>query len=144
MAFISVEQAAILTGKSIPTIYRHIKDGKVSRHVEGLDTAELIRVYGAFKNTSETTFNFETLSKNENSELLLLRLENELLKENNNGLKIDKQNLQADKKNLQETIDYFQRQLNAPAAKEEPEAIIKVVGDKSESLTQRIVRKLFW
>ena len=38
-----------LTGKSHATIYRHLKSGKLSKTPDGgIDTAELIRVYGEF------------------------------------------------------------------------------------------------
>jgi len=54
MAFVSVIEAAVLVGKSTPTIYRHIKGGKLSRTSSGkIDTAELLRIYGAFKSTRE-------------------------------------------------------------------------------------------
>ena len=59
MAFVSVSEAAILVGKSNPTIYRHIKAGTLSRNSNGtIDTAELLRVYGSFvtnKNQDETS-----------------------------------------------------------------------------------------
>jgi hypothetical protein len=45
--FVNIEQATGLTGKSRATISRHIKSGKLSRTVDGIDTAELMRVYGA-------------------------------------------------------------------------------------------------
>jgi hypothetical protein len=47
MAIVSITKAVKLTGKSAPTIYRHIKQGKVSRTPDGLDTSELLRVYGS-------------------------------------------------------------------------------------------------
>ena len=38
-----------LTGKSHATLYRHLKSGKLSKTPDGgIDTAELIRVYGEF------------------------------------------------------------------------------------------------
>jgi len=38
-----------LTGKSHATLYRHLKSGKLSKSPDGgIDTAELIRVYGEF------------------------------------------------------------------------------------------------
>lgn len=47
MALVTVIEAADLTGKSRQTIYRHIKEGKLSKTASGkLDTAELLRVYG--------------------------------------------------------------------------------------------------
>ena len=50
MAFVTVIQATQLTGKSAPTIYRHLKQGKLSKSGEGIDTTELIRVYGELRN----------------------------------------------------------------------------------------------
>jgi len=49
MAIVSVREAVNLTGLSTATLYRHIKQGKLSRTNEGIDTAELLRAYGAFK-----------------------------------------------------------------------------------------------
>jgi predicted transcriptional regulator len=47
MAFVSVREAASLTGKSTQTLYRHIQQGKLSQHSNGkIDTSELLRVYG--------------------------------------------------------------------------------------------------
>lgn len=51
---VSIATASKLTGKSIPTLYRHIKSGKLSAHPgdrgqeRKLDVSELIRVYGEF------------------------------------------------------------------------------------------------
>ena len=136
MAFVSVEQASILTGKSIPTIYRNISNGKVSRSSEGIEISELIRAYGPLKNISDTTFNQETLSSNDNIELSVLKRENELLKGNLEELKVDKQMLIEDKKNLQETIDFFQRQLNAPVLEAEKPVPIPVPVAPSNPVTK--------
>ena len=50
---VNIQKAIELTGVSRSTIQRHIKQGKLSRTDKGIDTAELIRVYGALKNTTE-------------------------------------------------------------------------------------------
>ena len=63
MAYVTIEEAARLTGKSTQSLYRHVKQGKVSKHHDGFDTAELMRVYGALRNLSDTTVNFDTLLK---------------------------------------------------------------------------------
>lgn len=52
---ITIQKATELTGKSRSTIERHIRTGKVSRTGDGIDTSELLRVYGAFKNSSDTS-----------------------------------------------------------------------------------------
>lgn len=50
MAIVSISEASRLTGKNRRTIQRHITAGKLSRAagIEGIDTSELIRFYGAF------------------------------------------------------------------------------------------------
>ncbi len=52
---VNIQKAIELTGVSRSTIQRHIKQGKLSRTDKGIDTAELIRVYGALKNTAESS-----------------------------------------------------------------------------------------
>lgn len=108
MAYVTIEEAAKLTGKSTQSLYRHVKQGKVSKHHDGFDTAELMRVYGALRNTTDTTINFEKVSNESEVELSMLKRENELLRGNIEELRTDKHK-------LQETIDYFQRQLESPA-----------------------------
>jgi hypothetical protein len=50
MSIVTVTKAIKLTGKSHATIYRHIKSGKLSKSPDGgIDTSELIRVYGDFQ-----------------------------------------------------------------------------------------------
>jgi hypothetical protein len=52
MTEISITEAMKLTGKSRPTLYRHIKTGKLSKTSNGsIDTSELRRVYGEFEPT---------------------------------------------------------------------------------------------
>jgi hypothetical protein len=108
MAYVTIEEAAKLTGKSTQSLYRHVKQGKVSKHHDGFDTAELMRVYGALRNTTDTTVNFDKVSNESEVELSMLKRENELLRGNIEELRTDKHK-------LQETIDYFQRQLESPA-----------------------------
>ena len=107
MSYITVEKASILTGKSIPTIYRHIKSGKLSKHDDGIDTTELLRVYGPFKDTNEfqNTINMmTTTSVDNNTELELQRLRTEI-----NGLTTQIEDLRHDKQKLYEVIDGYQR-----------------------------------
>jgi len=51
MAIVNISEAARLVGKSRRTIQRHIVAGKLSKVAGGdnIDTSELLRVYGAFK-----------------------------------------------------------------------------------------------
>ncbi|MBN3859952.1 hypothetical protein GKC56_05465 [Neisseriaceae bacterium PsAf] len=51
MAYVSIQEAGSLTGKSIKTLYRHIDNGKLTatldeNGIKVVDTSELIRVYG--------------------------------------------------------------------------------------------------
>ena len=57
MAIVSKSKAAKLAGVSRPTMYRYIKNGKVSvtknkDGSEGVDTSELMRVFGELKDDS--------------------------------------------------------------------------------------------
>jgi hypothetical protein len=68
MMFVNIEQATGLTGKSRATISRHIKSGKLSRTVDGIDTAELMRVYGALVSVPDKPVlqaKYEALSERE-------------------------------------------------------------------------------
>jgi predicted site-specific integrase-resolvase len=60
---VNIQKAIELTGVSRSTIQRHIKQGKLSRTDKGIDTSELIRVYGALKNPSESV----TVNQSDNS-----------------------------------------------------------------------------
>jgi hypothetical protein len=63
MTEISITEAMKLTGKSRPTLYRHIKTGKLSKTSNGgIDTSELRRVYGEF-GTIETGVETKGVSK---------------------------------------------------------------------------------
>ena len=58
MTEISITEAMKLTGKSRPTLYRHIKTGKLSKTSNGgIDTSELRRVYGEFETLNVTNEN---------------------------------------------------------------------------------------
>jgi hypothetical protein len=53
--YVTIQQATKLAGKSRSTISRHINSGKLSKTDEGIDTAELIRVYGALIAVPDTS-----------------------------------------------------------------------------------------
>lgn len=117
MPIVSISEAARLTGKSRQTLHRHIITGKLSKcntdtNAIGVDTSELLRVYGNIKNynvidvinkqklhqiTGNATYTVtdQTQSKNR-----IAQLENELsvLK-----VKVDEQEKRIESK--QETID---------------------------------------
>jgi len=60
MAIVSISKASRLTGKSRTTLLRHIEQGKLSKSTDsttnrtGIDTSELIRVYGTLINENKT------------------------------------------------------------------------------------------
>ncbi len=53
--YVTIQQATMLTGKSRATITRHISSGKLSKTNDGIDLAELMRVYGALVSTPDTS-----------------------------------------------------------------------------------------
>lgn len=69
MAIVTISEAARLTGKSRQTLHRHIVTGKLSKcNTEangiGIDTSELLRVYGSIKDYNVTPVkNKQTLHK---------------------------------------------------------------------------------
>jgi hypothetical protein len=61
--YVTIQQATKLTGKSRATITRHISTGKLSRTDKGIDTAELIRVYGALVDTLDASHNESIMTR---------------------------------------------------------------------------------
>jgi hypothetical protein len=58
--YVTIQEATKLTGKSRATITRHISTGKLSKTDKGIDTAELMRVYGALVDTLDTPMSHST------------------------------------------------------------------------------------
>jgi len=60
MSLLSISKASRITGKSRTTLLRHIEQGKLSKSTDsttgrtGLDTSELMRVYGELSCTTDT------------------------------------------------------------------------------------------
>jgi len=119
MSFVSVSEASILIGKSTPTIYRHIKIGKLSRSSNGkIDTAELIRVYGE-------------LIKNDNqNETPALQVDNE----NEKWLKSQILSLQQDIKDLK---------AESMARESRLMALLENKSDKADAPPKTFLGKLF-
>ena len=72
MARHKISEAAKMVGKHRKSIYRHIKQGRVSSHTgddgeKYIDTSELIRVYGKIE-TPETGFEIARILENETPE----------------------------------------------------------------------------
>jgi len=55
MAIVSMTEAAELAGVSRGTLYNRIKRGELSRSGEGVDTSELMRVFGAINRPQANT-----------------------------------------------------------------------------------------
>jgi len=128
MSIVSISKASKLTGKSRQTLYKHLQNGQLSLSTDvngskGLDTSELIRVYGQLKIDKLTTIQVDTtghkLTKQINNNVnidsqRLTELEKELAL---SKLKIEEQQKQLDLKQdtinaKQETIDTLKSALN--------------------------------
>jgi hypothetical protein len=84
MALVPVSEAAKLCGKDRKTLYRQIKEGKLSATKDEtgatkIDIAELVRVYGALRNISDTQDSGNTVALPQ-PETIDLRVELALLK----------------------------------------------------------------
>lgn len=115
MARISINKASLDFNISRNTLYKHIKQGKITKDSEGkLDTSDLIRLYGTHVDSQQesttvdtnATAQFEQL-KQENQQLKQLLAVNEMLvnqlQQQINDLKRDKENLfnQLDQKRIE-------------------------------------------
>lgn len=105
MARISINKASLDFNISRNTLYKHIKQGKLTKDAEGkLDTSDLVRLYSTHVNgqqdstTVDTNIStqFEQL-KQENQQLKQLLAVNEMLvnqlQQQISDLKMDKENL---------------------------------------------------
>ena len=112
MTIVTLKDAGLLTGKGSATIYRHLKSGKLSKTGAGVDTSELIRVYGELKEiiNSDKGNNSQNEKKDsviENDKLSSLEREIELLKKFN-------EELIKDKERLYEQVQDYRRLLTGP------------------------------
>lgn len=72
---VNIQQAINLTGKSRSTIDRYIRSGKLSRTDKGIDTAELIRVFGELKPVNDSPFNQPDKSVSDSEQWLMNQVE---------------------------------------------------------------------
>ncbi len=142
MARIGITEASKITGKSIPTIYRYVQKGKLSKKSDGtFDTQELLRVFGEFKNPKTDDNHFVDII--DNQLLLKLQGDNQLLQEIIADLKDDKKNLQIDKENLQNTINHYQRLLPVmPTIAEDSNIMTKHDNHESRNLLQKFLKRM--
>ncbi len=146
MAFISIAEAAELTGKSIPTLYQHIREGKLSVSNDKINTAELSRLYGALRTSADYCRENEflhnlTLHLKQDKERLYQI--NDLLRKSNADLKQEKDKLY--RMLAHQKLPTLQTQEIHTNIKvlENPIEIEKYRNIEKESLTQRLFRKLF-
>ena len=105
MARISINKASLDFNISRNTLYKHIKQGKITKDADGkLDTSDLIRLYGTHVNGQQesTTVDSSMYTNNEqlkqeNQQLKQLLAVNEMLV---NQLQQQIQDLKQDKENL--------------------------------------------
>ena len=137
MTIVTLKDAGLLTGKGSATIYRHIKSGKLSKTGYGVDTSELIRVYGELKEiiSSDKGDNSQIDKKytvSDNDKLSSLEREIELLRETVTELRNDKQELYT-------TIKFYQSMLPAPIQTTET-----IVTTEPKTKKKGLFRRLFW
>ena len=90
MALVKFSEASRLIGKSEKTLYRHVSQKRLSVTLDEngqkvIDTSELMRVYGVLRNDERQ--NVSSVTLNEKSFEIDLRIENATLKAENEGLK---------------------------------------------------------
>ena len=140
MSLLSVEESSKLVGVSVPTMYRYISKGRVSRVNGKIDTSELIRVFGELHQDVDN----KNDRKNDNHELSSLLQQIELLKSFNEELKKDKER-------LYEQVEFYQRLLPTQQNQDiqtpqqtDNDTIEQDYSFIDETLTQRFFRKIFW
>ena len=140
MSLLSVEESSKLVGVSVPTMYRYISKGKVSRVNGKIDTSELIRVFGELHqdvdNKNDTKTDYQELSS------LLQQIE--LLKSFNDELKKDKERLFQQVEFYQRLLPLQQNQDIQTPPQTDNDIIEQDYSLIDETLTQRFFRKLFW
>ena len=76
MSRISINKASIDFGISRNTLYKHIKQGKLTKDVNGkLDTIDLIRLYSDHANTEQQSTDVNTQLEQEKIQLLQQQIE---------------------------------------------------------------------
>jgi len=148
MAIVNISEAARLTGKSRTTIYKLIEQGKVSKSIDsvtnaqGVDTSELIRVFGGISEQSLNNASGCSVEHNltlemqsvEQSKILLMESEikrlNSVLEEK--GVLID-----AQKKHI-ESLDNAMRLLEDQRPKTPPTQTEEPKKEESKGFLRRL------
>jgi hypothetical protein len=79
--YVTIQKAIELTGKSRSTIDRYIKAGKLSRTDSGIDTTELMRVFGALKKINDSSVTNQTDNPMSEREAWLIKQIDQLQKD---------------------------------------------------------------
>lgn len=141
MSLISISEAAELTGQSIPTIYHDIKEGKLTKTDNKIETKDLLRLYGASKTFTDFRRENELLTRL-NADL---KHDKEKLYQINELLRCSNTDLQQDKEKLYRIIASQQKGQSAKAVNPKSnEVLAPDTTSTDKSLTQRLVRKLFF
>lgn len=164
MIFVSITEASDLTGKSIPTLYQCIKEGKLSANNERINTSELIQLYGPlrtitdYRRENDFLHNLTTHLKHDKERLYQI---NDLLRKSNTDLKQEKEKLYRvimgkQKLSSAEIVQITPNEILEPKVLEQPIELVEVaVIDQPiketkleeiymESLIQRLIRKIFF
>lgn len=132
MSIVSISEAAELTGKTRRTIQRHVASGKLSRSVAsggrvGVDTSELIRVYGQLtSHDGDTTMSQPVISNVAHKNDANDKKDNERLLKLEHELSLVKVELEAEKRRVQdkqETIDTLKSALKLLEHKQTKDAV---------------------
>lgn len=147
MAFVSISEAAELTGKSIPTLYQHIREGKLSVSIDKINTTELSRLYGALRTSTDYCREIEflhnlTLHLKQDKERLYQI--NDLLRKSNADLKQEKDKLYRIIAQQKSPTPQNRQIYTNTEIFELPIKIEKHQEIDNESLIQRLFRKLLY
>ncbi|MEY4211472.1 MAG: hypothetical protein RLZ92_1853 [Pseudomonadota bacterium] len=129
---VSIEEATRLVGKSRSTINRAIKAGKLSKTPTGIDTAELMRVYGELMQ-HDTPQKMAQQTTNDTSvdhhKLELLQVQMELLRvqleQSQESVRDLRQRLDASDLERRQLMQLLTHQANATTTEEKPIAWVK-------------------
>lgn len=146
MPIVSISEAAELTGKTRRTIQRHVASGKLSRSVAnggrvGVDTSELIRVYGQLRShDGDTTMSQHVIPNIAHKNDANDKKDNERLLKLEHELSLVKVELEAEKRRVQdkqETIDSLKTALKLLEYRQDKSGTIEPLKEDNTSEPQK-------
>ena len=147
MGFVSISEASELIGKSIPTLYQHIREGKLSVSNDKISTIELSQLYGTLRTSAdygrenEFLHNLTLHLKQDKERLYQI---NDLLRKSNADLKEEKDKLYRIIAQQKSPTPQFRQIYTNIEVFERPIKIEKYQEIDNESLIQRLFRKLLY